>query len=90
MQKLTCLSESFPHTRAQGEIKGRLVEPRGTTGFGFDSCFQPDGYEQTLAELGPDVKHRISHRYLALKALKAFFDCPSPAPKRAAPPPANH
>lgn len=52
----------------EGTIYGRLSEPRGE-GFGFDSVFVPDGYDQTLAELGQDIKNTLSHRRLAADAL---------------------
>ena len=54
----------------EGVIEGELVlEPRGTHGFGYDPIFQPFGYEQTTAELLPEVKDKISHRGQALKAI---------------------
>lgn len=54
----------------EGVIEGELVlEPRGTYGFGYDPIFQPFGYEQTTAELSPEVKDKISHRGQALKAI---------------------
>jgi len=47
----------------EGICPGRLLrEPRGGTGFGYDPLFVPDGYEQSYAELGDEVKARISHR----------------------------
>ena len=54
----------------EGVIEGELVlEPRGTYGFGYDPIFQPFGYEETTAELSPEVKDKISHRGQALKAI---------------------
>ncbi len=48
---------------AQGATSGRLVlPPRGEHGFGWDPVFEPDGLEETYAELGDDVKDRIGHR----------------------------
>jgi XTP/dITP diphosphohydrolase len=47
----------------QGVCAGRLLwEPRGGAGFGYDPLFVPDGYEQSYAELGDEVKNTISHR----------------------------
>jgi XTP/dITP diphosphohydrolase len=47
----------------EGVCTGRLLnDPRGGAGFGYDPLFVPEGYEQTFAELGEEVKNRISHR----------------------------
>lgn len=47
----------------EGVCGGRLLhEPRGGGGFGYDPIFVPDGFDRTYAELGDDVKNRISHR----------------------------
>ena len=46
----------------------------GDHGFGYDPLFKPEGYEQTFAELGSEVKNKISHRSQALVKLKAFLD----------------
>ncbi len=56
---------------SEGELKGHIAqEARGTHGFGYDPVFIPEGYERTLAELGPSVKDEISHRSKALQQLK--------------------
>ncbi|CAM4685809.1 unnamed protein product [Lepidochelys kempii] len=57
----------------KGQTCGRIVEPRGPRDFGWDPCFQPDGYDQTYAELPKAVKNSISHRYRALKELSGYF-----------------
>jgi XTP/dITP diphosphohydrolase len=50
-----------------GTVEGRIIEElRGTKGFGYDPLFIPDGYENTFAELGEDVKNTLSHRSRAL------------------------
>lgn len=47
----------------EGKCTGRLLrEPRGNTGFGYDPIFVPDGFDRSYAELGDEVKNRISHR----------------------------
>jgi XTP/dITP diphosphohydrolase len=53
---------------------GRIgFAPRGTFGFGYDPLFVIPKYNKTFAELGPRVKHRMSHRYLALKKIRPFI-----------------
>ncbi len=55
----------------QGECEGELItEPRGTQGFGYDPLFVPAGYTETMAELDPGVKNRLSHRYKAIEKMK--------------------
>lgn len=55
---------------AEGRVKGRIAEePRGTHGFGYDPIFIPEGYDKTFAELGDEIKNRISHRRNALLEL---------------------
>lgn len=57
-----------------GTIHGSIIEhKRGETGFGYDPVFMPDGYSQTFAELGDDVKNKISHRALAVQKLATFL-----------------
>jgi len=57
-----------------GACEGRIVfAPRGKNGFGYDPLFVPVGFEQTFAELGEDVKNRLSHRAKALEKLKAHI-----------------
>lgn len=56
---------------AEGELKGWVaLGPRGSHGFGYDPVFIPEGYEQTLGELGSAVKDQISHRKRALESIK--------------------
>lgn len=59
---------------AMGEIVGRIIkEQRGTNGFGYDPLFLPEGYSKTTAELPPEIKNKISHRYQAFNKLKVYL-----------------
>lgn len=58
----------------EGEITGSIIEEgRGTSGFGYDPVFVPDGYSKTFAELGNEIKNKISHRALAVQQFKKFL-----------------
>lgn len=54
----------------QGEI---LLEEKGEKGFGYDQIFRPRGSEYSFAEIGIDLKNKISHRALALEKLNAIL-----------------
>jgi XTP/dITP diphosphohydrolase len=56
---------------AEGTCEGSLVsKPRGSGGFGYDPIFVPAGWDETMAELSPEEKDRISHRGRAFRALR--------------------
>lgn len=56
-----------------GRTYGRIVEPEGTGGWGWDPIFLADGLKQTFAQISPDLKNRISARYKALKGLAEYL-----------------
>lgn len=54
----------------EGIVEGEITRQRsGVGGFGYDPIFRPNGYEQTFADLGEEVKNQISHRARAVKKL---------------------
>jgi len=56
---------------AVGEVNGKIIsKARGINGFGYDPLFVPDGYSKTMAELDPEIKNSISHRFKAFDQLK--------------------
>lgn len=58
----------------EGIVKGNIIEEkRGDSGFGYDPVFVPEGYDLTFAELGNNIKNKISHRAEAVKKLSAFL-----------------
>lgn len=59
----------------EGRVDGRITEVRrGTEGFGYDPVFAPEGYEETFAQLGTEVKNRLSHRARAVHRLCAHLE----------------
>lgn len=74
IQKLHNLDCVWSIKLFQGTVEGQITrERRGGEGFGYDPIFQPDGYDQTFAELGLDVKNKISHRAHAVAKLCEFL-----------------
>ncbi len=62
------------HHFFDGVMEGRIaLAPAGEGGFGYDPIFIPDGYDQTNAQLGEEVKNTISHRSKALHAMTEFL-----------------
>lgn len=58
----------------EGIINGSIAnKKKGGSGFGYDPLFIPDGYLQTFAEIGNDIKNQISHRAQAVQKLTAFL-----------------
>lgn len=73
------LSLAFPDGHCEtfeGRFDGSVVfPPRGTRGFGYDPILLPVGATETLGEIDPEVKARISHRAKAFAQLiAACFD----------------
>ena len=59
----------------EGIVNGHIIyEKHGTEGFGYDPIFVPNGYEQSFAELGMEIKNQISHRARAVKKLAEFLN----------------
>ncbi|XP_002169805.3 inosine triphosphate pyrophosphatase [Hydra vulgaris] len=57
----------------RGITNGIIVEPQGSTSFGWDPCFQPDGFTQTYAEMDKNTKNLISHRGKSLSMLQKYL-----------------
>jgi XTP/dITP diphosphohydrolase len=58
----------------EGIVEGEITRERsGSEGFGYDPIFRPEGYDKTFAELGADIKNKISHRAVATKKLCDFL-----------------
>ena len=69
-----CFADEFEPQLFDGACEGRIqFSASGQGGFGYDPLFVPDGFTESFAELGEDVKNQISHRAKALGKLKAFL-----------------
>ena len=62
-------------------VKGTLVMPRGTLGFGFDPCFLPIGSSQTYGEMAANLRDSINHRAAAFQKLQSSVDWSTLTPK---------
>ncbi len=58
----------------QGVTKGKLVHPRTESEFDWDKIFQPEGHNQTYAEMNTLEKNQISQRGKALEKLREYLD----------------
>jgi len=62
----------------EGICKGTIIHKRkGDGGFGYDPIFQPEGYQETFAEMNSEEKNKISHRGLAIQKLVEFLNAMS-------------
>ena len=58
----------------EGTVEGHILrEKRGSSGFGYDPVFVPEGYTESFAELGEEIKNQISHRARAVQKLAEFL-----------------
>ena len=59
----------------EGIIGGTIIsEKRGSSGFGYDPIFIPEGKSITFAEMTSEEKNLISHRSAALTKLAGFIN----------------
>ncbi len=57
-------------TQVEGEVRGTITsKERGSSGFGYDAIFMPEGYDKTFGELPAETKNSISHRARAMAKL---------------------
>ena len=57
-----------------GIVKGTITEEKcGTSGFGYDPVFIPEGFSESFAQMGNVVKNSISHRYRATQELSNYL-----------------
>lgn len=57
-----------------GICRGTIIQnKKGDKGFGYDPIFQPEGYNQTFAEMELTLKNKIGHRGKAVQQLIDFL-----------------
>ena len=57
-----------------GIVKGTIAtEKMGTSGFGYDPIFIPEGFFESFAQMDASMKNSISHRYRATEELSIFL-----------------
>jgi XTP/dITP diphosphohydrolase len=63
-----CVAWPDGHTEEfEARVDGALVwPPRGSSGFGYDPIFLPDGYDRTFGEMTAEEKHGLPPRGLGL------------------------
>ena len=71
---VACIVLALPNEEvyyaATGMCTGTIaLSPSGSAGFGYDPVFIPDGYTETLADLGEAVKSKKSHRAIAARKM---------------------
>jgi XTP/dITP diphosphohydrolase len=60
---------------AVGEVTGEIIDtPRGTGGFGYDPIFLRPELGRTFAEIHTHEKNGLSHRGVALGAMRPVLD----------------
>lgn len=58
----------------EGICPGKIItERKGTSGFGYDPVFIPDGSNHTFAEMSMEEKNRFSHRKKAMEKLISYL-----------------
>ena len=71
---LVAIAPDGEELHTEGRVDGTIAHaPAGATGFGYDPLFVPTGERQTFAELGPAVKHQVSHRARAAAGLASML-----------------
>ena len=57
-----------------GIVKGVITtEKMGTSGFGYDPIFIPEGFSESFAQMDASMKNSIRHRYRATEELSIFL-----------------
>lgn len=77
---LALIDPEGQHSTHEGACEGHIaMELSGSTGFGYDPIFIPEGYSETFAALGDTIKAELSHRAKAVDVLRDFLQKRLPA-----------
>jgi XTP/dITP diphosphohydrolase len=71
-----CLFDRQKHSSKffTGEVHGSIARAEvGENGFGYDSIFIPNGFNQTFAQMRPEQKNQLSHRGRAFAILAEYL-----------------
>ena len=69
-----CLFDYNNKFEVTGKINGKLIkEPKGKSGFGYDSFFVPKNSNKTYGEMEKEEKLLNSHRYEAFKKIAKYI-----------------
>ncbi len=70
---ISLILEGVEH-QFEGVVKGTISNHMtGSSGFGYDPIFVPDGYSRSFAEMSADEKNQVSHRGRAVEKLMHFL-----------------
>jgi XTP/dITP diphosphohydrolase len=59
----------------EGTVQGKILTQKiGTSGFGYDPIFQPNGYDISFAQMDLKNKNAISHRTRAVKKMAEYLN----------------
>lgn len=58
----------------EGNMKGRIVSPRGNNNFGWGPIFEIEGHGRTFSEMTDEEINKISHRNIAVMKLKEYLE----------------
>lgn len=59
---------------AEADVPGEIAQNlRGSSGFGYDPIFVPQGHSRTMAEMSSAEKNQLSHRSRAVRALVRYL-----------------
>jgi len=68
------LTQSKEVIQFEGQVQGKILPAQGTTGFGWDPIFYPNGSDLSYGQMSAAQKDSTSHRFQAAKQLTAWLN----------------